>query len=102
MTELLMTRDPLTERQLRRTEWRVGRFQRYGMSLDEARRTADRLTTRDQERDDRRICLECSNYAQDLSCLAARRGLIKGATKNLQPIPALLLRCERFDFATPA
>lgn len=83
-------------------EWRVGRFRRFGLSLEQAERIADRLADRDYDRDDRRMCIECSNYAQDRSCLAARRGLIKGAVRSMEPLPTTLLRCERFDFATPA
>lgn len=96
-----MTRDPLTERQMRRMEWRIGRFRRYGLTLDEAERLADRLADRDYERDDRRMCLECVEYAQDKSCGAWRRGLF-GVVRRVEPIPTTLARCQHFDFATPA
>ncbi len=97
-----MNRDTLTERQMRRMEWRVSRFRRFGLSLEQAERIADRLADRDFDRDDRRMCIECASYAQDRSCLAARRGLLHGVVRPIEPIPTILHRCHRFTFATPA
>ena len=69
---------------------------------EQAERIADRLADRDYDRDDRRMCLECASYAQDRSCLAARRGLLHGVVRPIEPIPNILHRCHRFEFAKPA
>lgn len=40
---------------------RLARFTDKGLSLDDSEALADRLAIRDSERDDRRICLECTH-----------------------------------------
>jgi hypothetical protein len=95
-------RPALTDRQIARMQWRIGRFVRLGFSEAAADRLADRLADRDHERDDRRVCAECSNYAQDGSCLPARQGRMPLTSRRHEPVPDVLQRCAFFDFATPA
>lgn len=95
-------RPALSDKQIARMSWRIGRFMRVGFTEAAAEKLADRLADRDFERDDRRVCAECSNYAQDGSCLPARQGRMPGASTRHQPVPTLLQRCGQFAFATPA
>jgi len=68
-------------RQLRRTD---------------AEHLAERLTLRDRQADDRRMCVECRELEISGRCAAARRGEIPGADRRLEPVPHLLMRCEAF------
>lgn len=68
-------------RQLRRTD---------------AEQLAERLTLRDRQADDRRMCVECRELEISGRCAAARRGEMPGADRRLQPVPHLLIRCEAF------
>ena len=101
-------RPAITDRQIARMQWRIGRFVRLGFTEEAAEKLADRLADRDFERDDRRVCAECSNYAQDGSCLPARQGRMANTSRSTHPnyshspVPDLLQRCPPFDFATPA
>jgi hypothetical protein len=95
-------RPALTDKQIARMAWRIARFQRLGFTETAAERLACRLADRDHERDDRRVCAECSNYAQDGSCLPARQGRMPLTSTRHQPVPDVLQRCSHFSFATPA
>jgi len=64
----------------------------YGLTNDEA----EPLTLRDRQGEDRRMCLECRELEQSGRCTAARRGALVGADRHLEPIPAVLTRCEGF------
>lgn len=96
----------LDQRQQARHDFRVGLFQRRGLSVEAASTLADRLVERDADRDDRRVCAECAHVTADhpkygRGCFAARQGWIHGASKHLSPILNLLQRCEGFKFSTP-
>ncbi len=58
---------------------RQARFTRMGREVD-VDHLAERLTLRDREHDDRRLCLECAALADNGRCLVAARGLV-GAAK---------------------
>lgn len=62
----------------------------------DAEHLAEVLTLRDRQGDDRRMCLECRELEQSGRCAAARRGALVGADRHLEPIPAVLTRCEGF------
>ena len=47
---------------------RLARFTDKGLPLTHAEKLADRLVTRDRERDDRRLCLECAHLAWSGHC----------------------------------
>lgn len=92
---------PWNDAQIRRFMFRVELFKRRGVAEDAAEAHADRLALRDFERDDRRLCLECSELQRDGGCFAAKQGRIPGARPFLQPTPDLLVRCNSFNFVKP-
>ncbi len=57
---------------------------------------AERLTLRDRDGDDRRLCLECTWLGDTGRCLAAATGRIPGADRRLKPAQTVLQRCEAF------
>lgn len=57
---------------------------------------AERLTRRDRDRDDRRLCLECTWLGDAGRCLAAATGRIPGADRRLEPVQTVLQRCGAF------
>jgi hypothetical protein len=77
---------------------REARFTRMGRAAD-AEHLAERLTLRDREHDDRRLCLECAALADNGRCLVAARGRLPGASRRLEPVPTILQRCEGFNRA---
>lgn len=96
----------LSDREIGRMEFRVGLFRRRGWSLDRAERFADRLAARDQEKDDRRACIECANLQRGhegaMPCFQASQGRLYGASRRLEPVVDVLQRCPRFEWARPA
>lgn len=77
---------------------REARFARMGRAAD-AEHLAERLTLRDRQHDDRRICLECAALANNRRCLVASHGGLAGADRRLEPVPTILQRCEGFALA---
>lgn len=57
---------------------------------------AERLTLRDRDGDDRRLCLECTWLGDTGRCLAAATGRIPGADRRLEPVQTILQRCGAF------
>jgi len=96
----------LNDRELARMEFRIGLFRRRGWSLQRAERFADFLAERDQQRSDLRACIECTHlqrgYEGAAPCFAASQGWIKSASRRLEPVTDVLMRCERFEWAKPA
>lgn len=92
---------PWSDAEYRRFSFRASLFRRRGLTADQADSLADRLALRDQERDDRRVCLECKHLQQSGGCFAAAQGWIAGASKRLQPVVDILARCQCFEFQTP-
>jgi hypothetical protein len=76
---------------------REARFARMGRA--DAEHLAERLTLRDRQHDDRRLCLECAALADNRRCLVAARGRLPGAARWLEPVPIILQRCEGFTAA---
>jgi hypothetical protein len=77
---------------------REARFARMGRTAY-AEHLAERLTLRDRQHDDRRLCLECAALADTGRCLVAARGRLPGASRRLEPVPTILQRCEGFTLA---
>jgi hypothetical protein len=73
---------------------RATRFTRLGRP--DAEHLAERLTLRDRQADDRRMCVECRELEPSRRCGAARRGAIVGADRHMEPVPDILMRCEGF------
>ena len=77
---------------------REARFTRLGRTSD-AEHLAERLTLRDREQDDRRLCLECAALADNRRCELAAQGRLPGADRRLEPVPTILQRCPGFTLA---
>ena len=77
---------------------REARFTRMGRAAD-AEHLAERLTLRDRQHDDRRLCLECAALADNWRCLVAARGRLAGADRRLEPVQTILQRCPGFTLA---
>ena len=75
---------------------RVMLFIRRRIGADAADDLAERLTLRDREHDDRRMCVECGELARDGRCQAAERGVLQGADRRLEPMQKQLVRCPKF------
>jgi hypothetical protein len=90
-----------TAQEIERFSKRVPMFVRRGMSGAQAELIAESLVRRDRERDDRRMCVECSHLQRDGGCFSARQGWIHGATKRMEPVLTILARCESFKWAMP-
>ena len=76
---------------------RVETLHRKGIGLDVAETLGDAMVLRDRDPlDDRRSCIECANLERSGRCAAARAGRIAGAASNLEPVQAVLQRCEGF------
>lgn len=75
---------------------RRDRLLRWGYGESEADDLAERLTLRDRQEDDRRMCLECSNLGDMGRCIAASTGRLVGADRRLEPVRTILQRCEAF------
>lgn len=76
---------------------REARFIRMGRA--DAEHLAERLTLRDREGDDRRLCLECTWLSDTGRCLAAATGRLAGVDRRLEPIQTLLQRCDAFGLS---
>lgn len=108
-----MSEDEVIERQFARIKYRTGLFQRRGMEPKAAAELADILAVRDEQRDDRRMCIECRGYQApqpsypNSGCGPAKllkqgvRKLAFAHTSHMSPIPDLLQRCNAFQFQTP-
>jgi hypothetical protein len=75
---------------------RVLVLQRRGIEAGDADNLAERLTLRDRDGDDRRMCVECSHLGDGGRCLAAAAGRVHGADRRMEPVPTILQRCEAF------
>lgn len=62
----------------------------------DAEHLAERLTLRDRQADDRRMCVECRELEPSGRCAAARRGALTGTDRRLEPTPNVLMRCPAF------
>ena len=77
-------------------ERRRSRLLLWGLPLHKAEALAARLAARDQDDDDRRMCLECINLERSGRCARARMGKLLGADRALEPVPDKLQRCTSF------
>ena len=82
---------------------RLTLFTDKGLGLDDAEEQADKLVRRDREKNDRHLCLECTNLTGQSGaawrCKDWRRAGIALKAGDAQLSPALLLqlqRCEGF------
>lgn len=89
------------DREIARFTFRRGLFIRRGMAAAAAEALADRLALRDYERDDRRVCIECSSIQRGLKCFVHEQGHMKGVGRFFQVLPDTLQRCPHFTWQTP-
>lgn len=76
---------------------RVRVLMRRGIGTDDADDLAERLTLRDREGDDQRICIECSQLSDKGRCIAAATGRLAGADTRLEPVQTILHGCDAFE-----
>lgn len=93
--------NPWTQREISRFTFGVALFIRRGLSHEAAEQLGDRLAQRDQDRDERRCCLECAHLQGRGTCFAAMQGWLPQTSARHEPVRDLLQRCERFEFVTP-
>lgn len=67
----------------------------------DAEQLAERLTLRDRQTDDRRMCLECSELEHSGRCGAARRGALTSTDRRFEPTQNILVRCPAFRGSDP-
>jgi len=87
--------------QIKRFTFREALFKRRGLSAQAAEQVADRLATRDHERDERRICLECESLQRGGSCFHVQQGNVRDVSPKHAPVPDILQRCDHFTFQKP-
>ena len=75
---------------------RTALFKRRGLDKERALEAARSLRKRDNESDDRRMCIECAHLQRDGVCFAARQGWIPGVARYLTPVKTMLQRCGHF------
>ena len=78
---------------------RSTRFRAMGRA--DAEHLAERLTLRDRQVDDRRLCVECRELEASGRCAAARRGALAAADRRLEPSQNILMRCPVFRVSDP-
>lgn len=78
---------------------RVVLFTERGLSLHEAETEADRLFTRDAQRDDRRLCLECAHLSGTVTTRRCSQWRALGLSSAAIPadLSLILQRCSEFD-----
>ena len=85
-----MTMPAWGDAQIRRFNFRHALFIRRGIEPLHAEKLADQLATRDYERDERRLCLECQHMQRSRTCF-----------KRLPMSIEQLARCHGFEWQTP-
>lgn len=81
---------------------RVALFRRRGLSESQAERVADRLALRDQERDERHLCIECANLTGGGNCAAAAGDYDADPLAPVRhPSKFIFQRCHGFAWAMP-
>lgn len=95
-------RPALSDRFIEVMGYRAELFKRRGLSERCADAWACRLAQRDIDRDDRRLCLECSNYQRAGTCaVKLPKQKPSDFQKFMSPIPFTLQRCPSFNFQKP-
>ena len=75
---------------------RVRVLMRRGIGADDADDLAERLTLRDREVDDQRICIECSQPSDKGRCIAAATRRLAGADTRLETVQTILHGYDAF------
>lgn len=94
--------DEFSDKDIEKLEYRTGLFKRRGLSQECADAWAARLLVRDYDRDDRHICIECSNLQRGLTCaVKVPKTRPDSWQQYLQPLPLILQRCPAFKEQRP-
>lgn len=96
-----MTAPAWDDKQIARFNFRKALFERRGLEPVVAEREADRLATRDYERDDRRMCVECASLQRNGRCFVSSQGLMRNTNVRHEPVIDILQRCDYFTWQTP-
>lgn len=100
MTQALLP-SALPDAERRRFDARVRMFTRIGFK-NKAEEWAKKLTDRDRDGDDRRVCVECKHMQRDHGCWQAKQGRLEpGTAKEMRVLPFLLQRCCGFGWRMP-
>lgn len=93
---------PLGDAELVRLQLRTALFKRRGQTPAQAEFLADWMALRDQDKDDRRLCIECAHRQDDHGCFAAKVGWLGANAKRQACMPAdVLHRCGKFLWQKP-
>lgn len=77
-----------TQAEIARARARMEKLAALGLAGDEADRLVEALIERDRGYDDRRICVECRNFAAKRGAFACSKGQVA--------MPIVLQRCDYF------
>jgi hypothetical protein len=95
----------VSDRQVKRHQFRVALFTRRNVEPDRAWLLADQLLQRDADLDERRIGLECKHLQRTGHCFAAQQGLLpdvpRSSAQHYQCLREQLQRCPAFEWVTP-
>ncbi len=100
-SEPLLYMPEWNDAQIKRAMFRIPLFMRRGLTETQAHWWADRLANRDYERDDRRICLECSSLQRGGKCWQVQQGNMRGVSPKHEPVTTILQRCSYFSWQKP-
>ena len=78
-----------------------GLFQRRRFTPLVAEALADRLATRDYERDNRRMCVECASLQANRRCFVSANQQMPHTDPRFEPVRTILQRCDHFTFQKP-
>lgn len=96
--------EPVSPRQERinaRYRFRRDLFIRRGQSHEVAGLLGYQLENRDADKDDRRMCLECTHLQRANRCWQVQQGNMRGVSAKHEPVTTILSRCDYFQFQTP-
>lgn len=96
-----MTAPAWDDKQIARFKYRHGLFMRRGLDDARAEALADRMATRDYERDDRRMCIECESLQRSGGCFVASKGRMRNTNSRHTPVIDILQRCDYFTWQKP-
>lgn len=80
---------------------RVRLFRRRGLDAVGAEVTALQMLARDQDRDDRRLCIECESLQQTGDCFKAKKYSAEPMAPVRFPITTVRQRCAGFTWQKP-
>jgi hypothetical protein len=92
---------PWTDPEINRFLIRESMFMQRGCSAVEAEKLGDQLAQRDQNKDQRRMCIECKNLQHDGNCFASDKGRIFTRKSGQKQEIKALFECPTFAWLMP-